>query len=136
MNMGMVDERARPSVETAQHANLATKIACIRTDIEQSQACGAHDDGVEKSLMSPQMVMELLRKVEHHVKMPNRQDLVHPGLDPGLGIATHALRARAVPAGVVGVVLHLAVNALEDMTAKCRSAAVLNRLHRLEMGPR
>ena len=136
MDMRMVDQRPRPGVQSRQDAYLPTEIGSIRSDLEQSKSSGAHCDGIEKSLVLSNKFLDPLRNVEDHVKVGNRQRLLHSRLDPVVSVVAHALRAGPVSTRVVGEILQRAIVALEDVAPKCWSSAPLDRIHRLAVGKR
>src|SRR5262245_48130019 len=133
--MRMVDQCARPCVQSGQNADISTEIGGIGSDIEECMSRGTHGNRIQKSLVLPDQLADRLWQAEDDVEMWNRQALLHPRLDPSVRVIPHALGARAVPTRVVGVVLQFAVVAYEDMTAESRGPTILDRLHGDAVGP-
>jgi hypothetical protein len=83
--------------------------------------------------MTPDNLPQLMGRGEGRVKVGDREELLTPFFQPGLGIRAMALRTTAVAAGMVDIMLLAAVITLEQVPSQDLRATVENILYRSPM---
>ena len=129
VHVRMVDQGPGPGVQHTQDPDQPADIMWVRGQLDERLGRGAEQDVVEVFLMGADELPQLMGHGEDHVKVGDRQELLTPLCQPGLGVQAMTLGATAVAAGVVDVVFLTTVIALQQVPAQGLGPAVDNIVH-------
>jgi hypothetical protein len=137
MDVRVEDERARPCVQDAEHAQLSAQAFGICGQILESlRACGK-EQFVTDLLMGADPGAERIGHGEGDQKIRRRQQQTLASLlKPMIGVGGPAERAMPIIAGMIAVVELPAVRAAEEFSAQGRSAAAEDAAQDLALTPR
>jgi len=124
MDVRMKDQRARPGVQHAQHAQLGAEPAGIAGQILQGLGAGREEQVQGDLRMGADKMPQAFRHRKGHQEVRHRQEQPRPLADqPVVGVGLSALRTMPVVAGMIAVVRARAVRTLEKLAAQSRRAA-------------
>ena len=122
MNMGMIDERARPGMEHPEQAQLGAEP--IGGQVLQRLGAGGKEQIQGELLVRPDQAPQFLWHGERHQKIRHRQkQALALALQPVVGVGLPAERAMPVVAGMIAVVKARTVRTLKQFAAQSRGAA-------------
>jgi len=113
MDVGVITQIARPSLEHGQEADVGTEILVVAGDVPQSAGAFSQEQRVETLLVGADHLPELGRHGEGDQVISHGQQLTSLAVAPLGGIGVTALGTGPVVAGVIGIVLLAAVAAVE-----------------------
>ncbi len=116
-------------MEHGDEANLGSEMLRVGRDPAQRLGCRPEQDGIDRGFVLERDLGDERRQREDDVEVRYRQQLGLPGSEPVGARLPLALRAVAVPAGVVGAADEPARCADLGMTAQFRRSAQLDRAH-------
>jgi len=124
MNMRMIDERARPRMEDAEHAQLGADPPGIGRQVLQRLGTGGKEQIQRDLLVRSDKIAQLFGHSEGHEKIRHGQEQAPTlALQPLVGVGLPAQRAMPVIAGMIAVVKGRTVRTLEEFAAQRRGAA-------------
>ena len=91
-----------PGVQNAEHADLGAQMLGIARQFDGGLGAGGEQQFVEQPCVLESQHVEFVRHGENHVKVARGQQFLFSRGEPALAGFGLALRAMAVPAGVIG----------------------------------
>jgi hypothetical protein len=131
VDVGMETQRTAPGVERRDHAGAGGEVLGVCEQLEQRVADGREEEMTQQRSIGLPQGLELVGDGEDDVEVVAGQQLSRPGLEPAVDLDVGALRARAVPAGVVVDADRVAVGTGADVAPERGGAALLNGASRL-----
>jgi len=123
VDMGMVEQRARPGVEDGEQPGASPEVAGIGGELEQRRGGGRHKEAVDELLVRLDESAEIGREGEGDEVVRAGQQARALFVQPALGLVPVALGAVPVAARVVAVLPGAAVIARLHVAAEGRGAA-------------
>jgi hypothetical protein len=122
-----IPELLIPRVENGDEAGCGSEVTA--TDLDDGLRCGLKQEGVGDARIAAEERMETGRESEDLVKVENREEVMHLGLDPEGLIQALTLGAVSIAAGVVDGTFMSTVIASLLVSAQGRGATRGERLH-------
>ncbi len=122
-----------------QHADLSSQVLGIARDLDRGLGAGGEQQIVKQSGVLQGQHVEFVRHREDHVKIAGGKQFLFPRGEPALAGLGLALRAMAIPAGVIGdgrwtIAAFLAVLGTGiEMAAQSRGPAVADGAEHLPL---
>ena len=132
----MVDQRARPGVEHADHAQSTAYEARVLRQLLRSGGRGAEEQTIDQLLVAARDLAQFFRQGEGEQKVGDRQEQRLLLLQPLLPGRVLALGTVAILARMVAVALLAALGTLVDLSAQGFGATSLDVSHRVQVAGR
>ena len=131
--MGVMGHRRTPGVQHQGCADTGTQVFWVCGKGEQGLGGRREQETVEHRLVLVGDLADRRGQGKDHVVVLDRQEVCLTRFEPAPGGTGLTLGAMPVTAGVVGDLGMLAGLTLQHMTAECRTAALLDGRHDLEL---
>ena len=127
MQMNVRLELLIPGMQCGENSDTSSQVLGIGQELGQRLGGGSKEDVCQLGTVESPEDIELMREGKDDVMMRTGQQSLFPAVEPLSFGKPSALRAAAVPTGVVGNLMEVAVGATVDMPPELASATVLNR---------
>jgi hypothetical protein len=123
VHMGVVAKVSSPALQDSDHAEGASDVFGIGSELLQGLLEGMEEQVVEELLIAPDQATQVSGQSEGGHEVWDGQEQGSLLLDPAVDLVVLTLRAMAVLAGVIPIVVLLALGAAVEMTAQGLGAA-------------